>query len=481
MRKTANSNILSLRYASDEMNYTFSRKNEALKEREFWLTVLKGQKELGMNVPDGAIDAYEISMKNIYFDRIKEIELETKHDVVAKARAYNEVASSVSGREYQELHQGMTSKDLTDNVDQILIKDASKLVFGKYVSILNKFSQKAKEYEDIITTGRTHNQVAMATIMGKRFSSWGEELHRYVLKLEDFIENYPSRGIKGAIGNRTEMIKRLGSREKARKLEKNVARHYGFKKIWENTDQVYPRSLDYELLTNLALCTAPCERASIAIRLLGGYNLLNEGFGKKQTGSSRMPHKRNQRSSERNCGFAELIKMYAEGASRMSGNQWLEGDVSESVIRRVIIPDSFYASDGICETTLTILNQMEIYPKVIKAELKKYSPFLATGEILSEATRKGMGREDAHEKIRQHSIKEWKNMTENPTYEIELVENLGNDKDFILDSFGIKALIDDIEGSIGDAKSQINSFVRKVDGFIAKYPTEAKYEPKPIL
>ncbi|UCG95856.1 MAG: adenylosuccinate lyase, partial [archaeon] len=164
MGVNVNPNILSLRYASSEMNYIFSRENQAREEREWWLNVLKEQRELGMDVPEDAIEAYETVKNIIYFERIKEIELETKHDVMAKVMAYNEVASEISGKKYQELHQGMTSKDLTDNVDQIMIIDASKLVFGKYVSILNKFSQKAKEYDNIITTGRTHNQIAMATL-----------------------------------------------------------------------------------------------------------------------------------------------------------------------------------------------------------------------------------------------------------------------------------------------------------------------------
>ena len=139
---------------------------------------------------------------------------------------------------------------------------------------------------------------------------------------------------------------------------------------------------------------------------MAGYELVTEGFRKGQVGSSVMPHKMNTRSTERICAFSELLKMYADGGSRLSGDQWEEGDVSCSALRRVLIPDSFYVTDGLLETTLTVLNQMGAYPAVISKEVDRYLPFLATTEILGVAVLHGMGREQSHSLIKKHAITE---------------------------------------------------------------------------
>jgi adenylosuccinate lyase len=341
-----NPNVLSQRYATEEMNAIFSEEGKVLMERDLWLAVLRAQRELGLEVPEGAVERYEEAREDVDLDLIKEMELRTRHDVKAKIEAYNAAAGGV---EY--IHLGMTSRDLTDNVEQLQVKRAAKLALGKYTSVLRHLIDKAEEYRHVEIAARTHHQAAQPTLLGRRFTMWAEELLHNLEAFEGFIEAYPLKGIKGAVGTQLDMVDLLGSGERAARLEKRVAEQLGFTRVLDAPGQVYPRSLDYELVSRLSALASACESFAKTTRLMAGLELVTEGFKKGQVGSSVMPHKMNTRSTERICAFSQMLKMYADGASRLAGDQWEEGDISCSALRRVIIPDAFYATDGLIETT----------------------------------------------------------------------------------------------------------------------------------
>ena len=471
-----NPNVLSERYATDEINDVFSEEGKIRLERELWIAVLRAQRDLGLNIPAEAIYAYEHAKDIIDVNEIKEIERRTKHDVKAKIEAFVKAAGTE-----EHIHRGMTSRDLTDNVEQMQIKKATKIIFGKYVSVLRHFVDKTLEYDSIILTARTHHQAAQPTLLGRRFAMWAEELYNHLIDFERFIENYPLRGIKGPVGTQFDMLTLLGSREKVSELEKKIAKHLGFQKVLDAPGQTYPRSLDYDLASHLSKLSAACGNFAIGMRLMSGYELVTEGFKEGQVGSSAMPHKMNTRSSERICGFSNLLKMYEDGLSRIAGEQWEEGDVSDSVVRRATIPDMFYASDGLCETTLTVLNEMGAYPAVIGAEVDRYLPFLATTELLAEATKRGMGREKAHGLIKKYAVREALRMRETGDFENNLAQSLGNDSEFPLKEPHIREMLKNTLHFIGNAREQTYAVAEKAGELISKYETEAFYEPKPIL
>jgi adenylosuccinate lyase len=337
----ANYNVLSERYATAAVNAIFSERGKTIAERELWIAVMKAQRSLGVNIPAGDIARYEAAKDDVDLDAIRAIERKTKHDVKAKIEAF--VKASGAG---EHIHKGMTSRDLTDNVEQLQIRRAARLVLGKYVAVLRRFLDRAQEYEGIVLTARTHHQPAQPTLLGRRLAMWAEELTESLHAFEAFLADYPLRGIKGPVGTQFDMLVLLGSPDKVEELERQVARELGFARVLAAPGQVYPRSLDYRLVSHLAGLASACENFAKGMRLMSGYELVTEGFKEGQVGSSAMPHKMNTRSSERICGFAEILKMYADGASRLAGDQWEEGDVSCSVQRRVIVPDAFYASDG---------------------------------------------------------------------------------------------------------------------------------------
>jgi len=273
-------------------------------------------------------------------------------------------------------------------------------------------------------------------------------------------------------------------KKKVEILERDVAKSLGFNKTLNSIGQVYPRSLDYELISNLALLSSACENFAKNIRLMAGYELLTEGFKEGQVGSSAMPHKMNTRSTERICGFSELLKMYADGASRLLGDQWEEGDVSDSVVRRVIIPDSFYTSDGLCETTLTVLNDMEVYQIVIDKETDRYLPFLATTEILMEAIKSGIGRETAHDLIKKHAVSEALRMRQGGFKRNNLASLLANESSFTeagITKKRINSILSDKIHFIGNAQKQIRRVCKDIDRITSLYQIASRYEPGDIL
>ena len=474
-----NHNVLSKRYATGEINRIFSDEGKVGFERDLWIAVLSAQKKLGLEVPEGVVEAYTSARNNINLDLINEIELRTKHDVKARIEAFNHAAG---GHEY--IHLGMTSRDLTDNVEQLQAMKASRIILGKYVSVLRHMLDKAKEYQGMELTARTHHQPAQPTLLGRRFSMWAEELYLHIREFEAFIEKYPLRGIKGPVGTQFDMGKLLGSQEKALQLEDMITKELGFTEVLNSPGQVYPRSLDYKLISHLAALASACENFSKTIRLMAGYELVTEGFRDGQVGSSIMPHKMNTRSTERVCALSELVKTYADGASRMAGDQWEEGDVSCSAIRRVLIPDAFYASDGIVETTLNVLNQMGPYPAVISKEVDRYLPFLATTEVLVIAVKSGIGREEAHGIIKKHAIAEALGMREQGSSGNRLMAKLASEP--VFEEAGIteeklSTLLLDKRHFIGNANRQIDAVIEKCGELIERHGKEASYEPGDIL
>jgi len=477
--ETMNPNVLSQRYATPEMNGLFSEEGKAVMERELWISVLRAQRSLGLEVPDGVVEAYEAAKMDVDLGLIDEIERRTKHDVKAKIEAFVRAAG---GPEY--LHLGMTSRDLTDNVEQLQAMRAMRLVHGRYVSVLRHMLDRAEEYRGIVLTGRTHHQAAQPTLLGRRFSMWAEELLLHLTEFEAFMDGYPLRGIKGALGTQSDMVNLLGSGEKAERLDAMVAGELGFRATLDSTAQVYPRSLDYKVVSHLSALASACESFAKTMRLMAGYDLVTEGFAEGQVGSSVMPHKMNTRSSERVCAFAELLKMYADGASRLAGDQWEEGDVSCSALRRVILPDAFYATDGLIETTLTVLNQMGAYPAVISREVDKYLPFLATTEILVTATKHGLGREKAHGVIKKHAVAEALNMRRTGTSDNRLVRLLAGDPAFRDAGVTEEELTRALRGTssfLGNASRQIDAVKDKAAPILDKFAAEASYEPREIL
>ena len=464
--------VLANRYASQAMRQIFSPEAKIVAERELWLAVARAQKKLGHPISDDQLAAYEKVKHSVDLNAIDEREKATRHDVKARIEEFNALAG------HEVIHTGMTSRDLTENIEALQIRLGLELVRDKTIALLARLAEKASQYSDQPIAGRSHNVPAQITTLGKRFASSAEELLYAYERLVSLIDRYPMRGLKGPVGTAQDSIDLLGSFEKHTDLENQIASHLGFSRVLDSVGQVYPRSLDYEVVTTLVQIAASPSSLATSIRLMAGAELVTEGFKVGQVGSSAMPHKMNTRSCERVNGLAVVLRGYSAMVGELSGDQWNEGDVSCSVVRRVAIADAFYAIDGLLETMLTVLKEFGAFPAVIATELERYLPFLATTKILMAAVKAGVGREAAHEVIKEHATKAALSMREGEAN--KLLDALAEDPRIPLNRQDLAALISDPIEFTGAAKEQISRVVNRIEAITAVHSDAAKYQPGAI-
>jgi adenylosuccinate lyase len=469
-------NVLAARYASAEVVRIWSPEHKIALERQLWIAVLKAQRDLGVETPDGVIEAYEAVVDQIDLASIAEREKVTRHDVKARIEEF----ASLAGTEH--IHKGMTSRDLTENVEQLQVRESLQVLRDRAVATLARLGRLAGENAELVMAGRSHNVAAQATTLGKRFATVADELIIGLNRLDDLIDRYPLRGIKGPVGTAQDQLDLLGGDlDDLTELELRVAGHLGFDTVLTSVGQVYPRSLDYDVVTALVQLVAAPSNLATTIRLMAGNELVTEGFKEGQVGSSAMPHKMNTRSCERVNGLAVVLRGYASMIGELAGDQWNEGDVSCSVVRRVALPDAFYAADGLFETFLTVLDEFGVFPAVVQRELDRYLPFLATTKVLIAAVKKGVGREVAHEAIKEHAVSVALEMREKGANENDLFVRLAADERLGLSETELASLVADPLDFTGAAVDQVEAVVARIENLVAESPDAAAYVPGPIL
>jgi adenylosuccinate lyase len=442
-------NVLATRYATKEMVAIFDPINKIINERKFWITILKLQQKAGLPITDSDIKAYEKVIEKVDLDSIDKREIKTRHDVKARIEEFNALAG------VEKIHIGLTSRDLTENIELIQIKAALELIEYRTLQTLFLLNEKISKYEKIYMVGRSHNVAAQVTTLGKRFASCAEELLFAHSALKELIARLPLRGIKGPVGTSQDGLAAMG--KEFEKLEKSIADQFRFENTWNSVGQIYPRSVDFEVVSKLLQIASAPSSMAITIRLMAGSGLVSEGFKAGQVGSSAMPHKMNSRSSERINGMMVLLRGYNTMASDLAGDQWNEGDVSCSVVRRVVIPDSFYVLDGLLHTFMTILQEFGAFEENIKNELADQLPLLATTKILMECVKAGVGREVAHEMIKKHST------TSKPS---DFFTALAKEKGFPLSVAELDLLIQDPSNFSGLAIAQSQTVKNMIENLI---------------
>jgi adenylosuccinate lyase len=469
-------NVLAARYASAPVVETWSPAGKVVLERQLWIAVLRAQHELGVEVPAEVIDAYEAVVHDVDLASISARERVTRHDVKARIEEF----AALAGHEHA--HKGMTSRDLTENVEQLQVRDALLLVRDRMVGALARLADLAASHVDLVVAGRSHNVAAQATTLGKRFASAGDELLQAHRRIDELLARYPLRGLKGPVGTQADQLDLLdGDLDRLDALERAVADALGFDATLTSVGQVYPRSLDLDVVSALVQAAAGPSSLCTTIRLMAGQELATEGFAPGQVGSSAMPHKMNARSCERVNGFADVLGGHLAMVAALAGSQWNEGDVSDSVVRRVALPDAFFAADGLFLTFLTVLDGFGAYPAVIARELDRYLPFLATTKVLLAAVREGVGREQAHAAIKEHAVAVALAMREEGAGRNDLVDRLGADERIPLDAARIGALLGEPLEFVGAATRQVAAFVEQVEPIVKAHPGAAAYVPDPIL
>jgi len=468
-------NVLSNRYASAELTQLWSPEYKIILERQLWIAVMKAQKDLGVDIPAEAITAYEDVIDRVDLASIAARERVTRHDVKARIEEFNALAG------HEHIHKGMTSRDLTENVEQLQIFRSLEFIRDKAVAVVARIGTRASQYQSLVMAGRSHNVAAQATTLGKRFASAADEMLVAIERAEELLGRYPLRGIKGPMGTSQDMLDLMGGNQnKLASLETSIADYLGFARIFDSVGQVYPRSLDFDAVSVLVQLGAGPSSLAHTIRLMAGNETVTEGFKEGQVGSSAMPHKMNARSCERVGGLQVILRGYLTMVADLAGQQWNEGDVFCSVIRRVALPDAFFAIDGMFETFLTVLDEFGAFPAMIDRELERYLPFLATTRILMAAVRAGVGRETAHEVIKENAVAVALNMRENGGGQ-DLIERLAADERLPMTQAELEAALADKHAFIGAAETQVDRVVSRIDALVQLHPEAAKYQPGEIL
>jgi adenylosuccinate lyase len=469
-------NVLATRYASLEMRELWSAEHKIVLERQLWIAVLEAQRTLGVPVPDAALSAYRGVLEKVDLASIEKREERTRHDVKARIEEFCALAG------YELIHRGMTSRDLTENVEQLQIRRALLLIRTRAVASLGRLADLAANFSQTPIVGRSHNGAAQVTTLGKRFASAGEELLLAVQVLEQLIASYPLRGLKGPMGTEQDQLDLLGGNlERLAELERLVAEHLGFGASLNSVGQVYPRSLDLQVVNTLRqLASGPSSLAK-TLRLMAGHELVTEGFQEGQVGSSAMPHKMNARSCERINGLTAILGGHVSMLLALAGDQWNEGDVSCSVVRRVALPDAFFALDGLFETFLHVLGDFGAFPASIGRELSRYLPFLSVTKLLLAATRAGLGRERAHALIQKHAVQVADDLRNGRVQDNDLLARLGADPELPLSEAQLSALLGEPLTLVGAAEQQVARFVERVQSLLERYPDAGRYAPGRLL
>lgn len=450
-------NPLVARYASREMSAIFSPQNKFATWRCLWLALAEGEQELGLPISDAQLDEMRAHLDDINFEAAERLEAELRHDVMAHVHAFGEQCPAAK----PIIHLGATSCFVTDNADLILMRDALELLRARIVNVLEALAVFAASRRALVTLGFTHFQAAQPTTVGKRACLW---LYDFVLDYQEvarLVDDLPFRSIKGTTGTQASFLELFdGSHAKVRRLEKLVAARMGFPRILPVSGQTYTRKLDTAVLGVLVGIAQSGSKMANDIRLLQHLREIEEPHGAKQIGSSAMPHKRNPMRCERINSLSRHLIVTAQSAPFTAATQWLERTLDDSAGRRIAIPESFLAADAILRIAHNVASGLVVHPRVIERNLAREAPFLATERILMAAVKAGGGRQELHERLRQHAAEARRRMVEEGA-DNDLVERLKGD-----DAFGaVRDQLDDLmqpDQLAGRAAQQVDEFLHAV-------------------
>ena len=389
------------RNASREMAELFSARRRALTWRRIWLALAESQHELGLPISQKQLRDLRANIERIDLAAARDHEKRLRHDVMAHLHAYGDVAPSARGI----LHLGATSMDIVDNADLIILREAMQIIREWLVSAVDALAVRAKELRKLPCLGFTHYQPAQLTTVGKRVSLWCADFVRDLDEIDRRIAELKFRGIRGATGTQASFLALFkGDAAKVNRLERRVAAKLGFTECEAVVGQTYSRKIDAQIISALANISAGAHKMANDIRLLANLKEIEEPFGRSQIGSSAMAYKRNPMLCERATGLARFVISLAHSGFQNAAEQWLERTLDDSSNKRLLVPETFLATDGILQIIVRVARGFVVYPQVIRARIDAELPFMATEDILMEATSKGGDRQALHERIRIHSL-----------------------------------------------------------------------------
>ncbi len=447
---------LGTRYASEEMSKIWSSNSKYSTWRKLWVALAETEKELGINITDEQIEEMKNNIFNIDYDVVKQREKECRHDVMAHVYEFGTKCPKAK----PIIHLGATSCYVTDNTEVILMKEALELVKKRLVNVINNLKIFADKYKGVTCLGYTHFQPAQLTTVGKRATLWIQDLIEDLEELEFVETRLKLLGCKGTTGTSESFMKLFKDEEKVKQIDGKIASKMGFSKVFQVSGQTYTRKLDSIVLNVLAGIAESASKFANDLRLLQHEKELEEPFEKGQIGSSAMAYKRNPMRSERINSLSRHVIALSNDTKMTSSAQWLERTLDDSANKRICVPESFLAIDGVLLLYANITSGIVVYENVIKTNMMQELPFMGTEEILMNAVLKGGDRQELHEKIRIYSMEAGKEVKEfgRPN---DLVDRIAQDKTFGLSKEEILDILNP-DNLCGRAKNQVTDFIEEV-------------------
>jgi adenylosuccinate lyase len=390
------------RYASPEMLRLHSPRHRYTTWRRLWLTLAEAERELGLDIPDDAIEQMRahLEVDDDDLDRVREHERRTRHDVMAHIHAYGERAPAA--RPF--LHLGATSAFVGDNADLLVAADSLDLVDRRLLAVVAALAAFAERWADEPCLGMTHLQPAQPTTVGKRTCLWLQDLLLDLERLRFERNRLALRGVKGVTGTQATFLELFdGDHAKVRELDRLVAAKLGFAATYPVTGQTYPRKVDAFLLDALSGIAQSAAKLATDIRLLSRFRELREPLAEGQVGSSAQPYKANPMRCERTTALARWLISIAANPAHTAAAQWLERTLDDSANRRMALPEAFLTADAILRILHNVADGLVVFPAMVRRNLAAELPFLASEAILMAAVQRGGDRQEIHERLRVHA------------------------------------------------------------------------------
>ena len=447
----------STRYASDEMQYTFSDDNKFRTWRRLWIALAKAEQKQGLDITDEQIAELEAHKDDINYEEATAREKLVRHDVMSHVYAYGLQCPKAKGI----IHLGATSCYVGDNTDVIIMREGLQLVRKKLIGVLANLADFAEQYKDMPCLAYTHCQPAQLTTVGKRATLWMNEFYMDLQEIDHQISQLALRGVKGTTGTQASFIELFnGDSAKVKAVEADVCAQMGFDKVVPVCGQTYSRKVDYNVLSAIAGLAQSAMKMATDIRLLANFKEMEEPFEKNQIGSSAMPYKRNPMRCERICALSRYLMVDVLNPSFTTGTQWFERTLDDSANKRVAMAEGFLATDAILNIMLNVTDGLVVYPKVVRSRLMAELPFMASENIMMQAVEKGGNRQELHERLRQHAIAAGKQVKEEGLPN-DMVDRIAADPAFGLTKEEIAAGLVP-ENFVGRAPQQVEEFIAHI-------------------
>lgn len=435
---------IEFRYGTDEMKQIWSEESKLRKLLRAEAALAKAEADVGM-IPKDAAREISAAIEWVKLERVNEIEDEIHHDMMAVVLALSEQCKD----EGKWVHFGATSNDMLDTQLALQIKDSIALLRNRTIAVRDALVSRANEHKHTVCVGRTHGQIGVPTTYGLRFAVWASEMDRHLTRLDELTPRATVGQMTGAVGTQAAFG------PDGIEIQRRTMEYLGLGRV-EVSTQIIQRDRHAEFVMWMAGAATTLDKICVEIRTLQRSEIaeVEESFGRKQVGSSTMPHKRNPIKSEQVCGLARIIRAMVE-PQLLNNTLWDERDLTNSSSERVIFPETCVLTDHILKLAEGIIMNLRFYPENIRRNLNLMKGLNMGEAVMIELARRGVGRQEAHEIVRSSAM--------------EAHESGKHMKDVLVSRSEVTRYInaDEIEG-IMDPEGYIGTAVEQVEAVVGR-------------